>query len=425
MFSSLWLDTPFVASAVILWFMIAYQLALFVAGYLHSRRDAWLVPALPPGKEWPPVSILVPARNEARVIARTVERLCALDYPAEKLEIVIVDDGSSDGTGEIVDRAAATDKRVRCLRVPPEKGGRGKSAALTYAIEASRHDLIAIYDADNRPEPDSLRALVAALVADPTLAAAVGKFRCLNRHRNLLTRFINIESLAFQWIMQAGRWALLGVTTLPGTNFVIWRSVLKEVGGWDEKALTEDAELTIRLYETGRRIRFVPGAVTWEQEPEKLRTWLRQRLRWARGHNYVLAKHTKRLLALRPRVIALELLYTLLLYYVVCAAIAISDILFVLAGSGLVSLHAIGPYSRMWILAFLLFVLEVGIALSREEGEDSFANLLLVVIAYFTYCQLWIYLVVRALVDDVVLRRAKVWAKTERFAERAQEVKTR
>ncbi len=423
MFSSLWLDVPFVASAVILWFMVAYQLALFIAGFLHSLREAWVVPALPAGREWPAVSILVPARNEARVIARTVERLCALEYPPEKLEIVVVDDGSTDGTGDIVDRAAAADRRVRCLRVPCERGGRGKSAALTYAVEASRHDLIAIYDADNRPEPDSLRLLVAALVADPSLAATVGKFRCLNRHRNLLTRFVNIESLAFQWIMQAGRWAMLGVTTLPGTNFVIWRNVLRGVGGWDEEALTEDAELTIRLYETGRRIRFVPRAVTWEQEPEQLRVWLRQRLRWARGNNYVLAKHTRRLLTLRPRVIAFELLYTLVLYYVVCAAIAMSDLIFVLAGTGLVSLHAIGPYSRIWILAFLLFVLEVGIALSREEGEDSFGNLLLVVVAYFTYCQLWIYLVARALIDDVVLRRAAVWAKTERFAEQSQQVK--
>jgi cellulose synthase/poly-beta-1,6-N-acetylglucosamine synthase-like glycosyltransferase len=423
MISSPWIDVPFVASAVILWFMVAYQLALFIAGFLHSLREAWVVPALPAGREWPAVSILVPARNEAGVIARTVERLCALEYPPEKLEIVIVDDGSTDGTGDIVDRAAAADRRVRCLRVPRERGGRGKSAALTYAVEASRHDLIAIYDADNRPEPDSLRLLVAALVADPGLAATVGKFRCLNRHRNLLTRFVNIETLAFQWIMQAGRWAMLGVTTLPGTNFVIWRSVLQGVGGWDEEALTEDAELTIRLYETGRRIRFVPGAVTWEQEPEQLRVWLRQRLRWARGNNYVMAKHAGRLLALRPRVIAFELLYTLVLYYVVCAAIAMSDLLFVLAGTGLVSLHAIGPYSRIWILAFLLFVLEVGIALSREEGEDSFGNLLLVVVAYFTYCQLWIYLVARALIDDVVLRRAAVWAKTERFAEQGQPVK--
>src|SRR4029078_8770370 len=130
--------------------------------------------------------------------------------------------------------------------------------ALNLAFPSITHELIAIYDADNRPEPSSLRTLVSALLRDPTLAAAVGKFRCLNRDRNLLTRFINIETLAFQWIVQAGRWALIGVTPLPGPNFVFRKTALFEAGGWDEEALTEDAELTIRLYETGKRIRFVP-----------------------------------------------------------------------------------------------------------------------------------------------------------------------
>jgi hypothetical protein len=122
-------------------------------------------------------------------------------------------------------------------------------------------------------------------------------------------------------------------------------------------------------------------------------------------------------LKLRPRVLALELAYTLLLYYAVCGAIALSDILFILAGLGLISIHVIGPFSSIWILAVLLFVLEVGIALSREPGEDSFGNLMLVVAAYFTYCQLWILVVIRAIFEDVVLRRKRTWAKTERFAE--------
>jgi cellulose synthase/poly-beta-1,6-N-acetylglucosamine synthase-like glycosyltransferase len=417
MYSSLWLDALFVAATTVIWFMIAYQLFLFLAGFHYSLRSAWKGTALPPDAPWPAVSILVPARNEAKVIARTLEALCALDYPHDAMEIIVINDGSTDGTGEIVERLARRDQRIRCLNVQAALSGRGKAAALELAASEASHDLIAIYDADNRPEPGSLRILVAALVNDPTLAAAVGKFRTINQNRNLLTRFVNIESLAFQWIVQAGRWAMLGVTTLPGTNFVIWRDVIDRVGGWDHEALTEDAELSIRIYEAGRRIRFVPQAVTWEQEPERLGVWFRQRVRWARGQNYLLAKHASRLLHLRPRVLALELMYTLSLYYAVCASIAVSDVLFVLAGMGVVSIHAIGPFSRIWFLAFLLFVLEVGIALSREEGEDSFGNLLLVVTAYFTYCQLWILVVIRAIVEDVVLRRKRTWAKTERFAE--------
>ena len=416
-YSAVWLDALFVVGAVIIWFMIAYQFALFVAGFWYSRRAAWARVPLPEGDNWPPVSVMVPAHNEARVIEKTVEALLALDYPHDRLEITIVDDGSKDGTGDIVDGISARDSRVRCIRVPPEKGGRGKAAALNGVFSMVSHDLIAIYDADNRPEPGSLKELVMPLVHDSNLAAAVGKFRCINRHRTLLTRFVNIETMAFQWIVQAGRWQMLGVTTLPGTNFVIRRQVLAEVGGWDEEALTEDAELSIRVYETGKRIRFVPRAVTWEQEPEKLKVWFKQRTRWARGHNYVLAKHLGRLLHLKPRVLAFELLYMLAIYYVVFLTIAISDVLFVLALCGVVSLRAIGPYSEIWLLAFSLFVLEVTIALSREKGEDSLPNLLLVVVAYFTYCQCWIPVVIRAFTHDVVLRRGRKWDKTERFVE--------
>lgn len=417
MYSSPVIDSLFVAGAIILWFMIAYQFALFVAGLIYSRRGGRARPALPEGETWPAVSILVPARNEARVISRTIDTLLALDYPADRLEIVVIDDGSEDGTGGIVRAAAVHDARIRCLSIPAERSGRGKAAALNIALGQGRHEFIAIYDADNRPEPGSLRILVAALVADKTLAAATGKFRTINRTKTLLTRFVNIESVAFQWMVQAGRWGLLGVSTLPGTNFVVRRSLLLGIGGWDEEALTEDAELSIRLYETGYRIRFLPAAVTWEQEPERLRVWFKQRTRWARGHNYVLAKHLGRLLTLRPRVLAFEMLYMLGIYYIVFAAIAISDVLFLLALAGVVDIHALGPYSEIWVLAFALFVLEVSIALTREPGEDSVRNLLLVVLAYFTYCQLWIPVVVRAFAHDVVFRRRRVWDKTERVPE--------
>jgi cellulose synthase/poly-beta-1,6-N-acetylglucosamine synthase-like glycosyltransferase len=414
MISSRLLDAFFVVSAMTIWFIIAYQFTLFLAGLVYSRRAAQKSPEV---FDWPAVSILVPARNEERVIVSTMEALLALDYPTDRLEVMIVNDGSTDATEALVQARTAIDPRVRCLTVPAERSGRGKAAALNLAFSLVRHDLIAIYDADNRPDPNSLKKLVYSLARQPELAAAVGKFRCINRTRTLLTRFINIESLAFQWIVQAGRWALLGVTTLPGTNFVIRKKALQDAGGWDEEALTEDAELTIRLYETGRRIRFVPDAVTWEQEPESLRVWFRQRTRWARGHNYVLSKHLGRLLHLKPRVLALEILYALFIYYVVFAAVAVSDITFVLAGVGLLKIRALGPYSEVWLLAFALFVLEVTIALSREKDEDSFINLVLVVVAYFTYCQLWIPVVVRAFFDDVVLRRKRVWAKTERYVE--------
>jgi cellulose synthase/poly-beta-1,6-N-acetylglucosamine synthase-like glycosyltransferase len=326
---------------------------------------------------------MIPAHNEGIVIHNTLEGLLRLDYPPDKLEILVINDGSSDDTAEQVEAVAARDSRVRLFNVPKELSARGKSAALNRGLVECRHRIIGIFDADNIPESDSVLNLVRQLQSNPRLGAVIGKFRCINKKKNLLTRFINLESLAYQWIVQAGRWGLLRMATLPGTNYLIRRSILEELGGWDEQALTEDAEMSIRIYQAGYLIKFVPYAVTWEQEPETLRVWFKQRVRWARGNNYVLEKYFARVFLLKPRVIGLELFYSMAVYYIFFTAILLSDLLFLAAVAGLVTIPVPGPYSEVWVFAFMLFILELVIALSREK-EDSPLNILLIAISYFT-----------------------------------------
>lgn len=197
-------DIFFLIAVVIMWFMIGYQFILTVSGqilYRKARRELAEILANPPA--YPHVTILVPAHNEAVVIARTVRSLLALDYPEHLLDILVIDDASTDATPAILDEMAAENRRVRVLhRVPPE-GGRGKSAALNAAYKMTDSEYIAIYDADNQPEAGALKLLIAHMVRHPKLGAALGMFRTGNRNRNLLTRCINIEGLSFQWILQA------------------------------------------------------------------------------------------------------------------------------------------------------------------------------------------------------------------------------
>jgi cellulose synthase/poly-beta-1,6-N-acetylglucosamine synthase-like glycosyltransferase len=279
----------------------------------------------------------------------------------------------------------------------------------------ARYPLIAIYDADNRPDTASLRYLASQFVLDPSLGAALGKFRTLNRRRNLLTRFINIEGLSFQWIVQAGRWKLLKIATLPGTNFIVRKDVLEEVGSWDEEALTEDAELSLRILEAGHRIKFVPYATTWEQEPEDLATWFRQRTRWARGSFYLMRKFISTVGKAKNKALSLEMFYFLCLYYVFLAAIVISGTLFVLGLFGLISIPVSGPYLEVWLMAYLLFVSEIVLMLSRETGEDSISNILCTMAMYFTYCQLWPLVVANAFYLEYVKKASRAWVKTRRF----------
>jgi cellulose synthase/poly-beta-1,6-N-acetylglucosamine synthase-like glycosyltransferase len=413
--SNLILNYIFVGSVIVIWFMLGYQFMLFLSGYLYGawvrRERARLEQS---ERELPAISLLVPAHNEGLVIAGTLEALVRLEYPAEKLEILVVNDGSSDDTGSQVHAVAARDTRVRLIDVPQELAARGKAAALNFGLTQCRHAVIGVFDADNRPEPAAVLHLARQLAADERLGAVAGMFRCLNRRKNLLTRFINLEGVAFQWIVQAGRWNLFQLATLPGTNLLLRRAVIDALGGWDVEALTEDAELSVRIYEAGYLIKFVPYAVTWEQEPETLRVWFGQRVRWARGNNYVLAKHLRHVFRIKPRVMGVELLYSMAVYYIFFAAVLFSDLLFLGAIAGLISIPLPGPYREVWLLAFVLFVLELGVALSRDR-EDSPLNIALVVVAYFTYCQLWIAVVLKGAYDDFVIRRERRWDKTRRF----------
>ncbi len=415
------LSILFLIAVILIWFMIAYQLVLTLAGYFHnlkSLKEQREVARLP--LDFPKVSVLVPAHNEEKVIATTLRSMLALDYPRDKLEIMVVNDGSTDRTETIVEEIANNDGRVKLYNVAVGEGGRGKSRALNLGLKQSTAGYIAVYDADNTPEPSSLKYLMAQLLLHPELGAVLGKFRTVNRKKNLLTRFINVETLSFQSILQAGRWKLFRVATLPGTNFIVRRNLLEQLGGWDEGAITEDSELSIRIYMEGQRIKYVPYAVTYEQEPEKWKVWAGQRTRWVRGNNYVISKFVREAPRFRNKFLAIEILYLLSLYYIFLFAILISDILFILSVTGFTAITLPGPYTTVWILAIILFLLEIFLALSYDR-EDSLRNLFLTSLMYLTYCQFWIYIVLKGLYLDIVRKEERVWVKTIRFDVKPEE----
>jgi cellulose synthase/poly-beta-1,6-N-acetylglucosamine synthase-like glycosyltransferase len=405
----------FVVAVILIWFMIAYQFALTIFGYINylkSFREKRLVDAAQ--FDYPTCTIMIPAHNEAVVIGRTVESMLTLEYPKDKLTILVINDGSKDETASIVQKYADNDPRVVLFNVPPGEGGKGKSRALNLGLRQIKSDIIAIYDADNTPDPNALRYLVAQLTTNKQLGGVIGKFRTLNKNATLLTRFINIETLSFQSILQAGRWQMHNIATLPGTNFVVWTHLMRSLEGWDEQALTEDSELSIRIYEKGYKIKYIPYAITYEQEPQEWKVWLKQRMRWVRGNNYVIAKFFKEIPKFKSKRLAFDLLYTLLLYYVFFAAILISDVLFVVSGLNLVSIALPGPYTLVWMFAFFLFIMEIFLAVSFDS-EDSLKSIGLIVIMYFTYCQFWIYVVLKAVYVERFQKEKKFWDKTVRF----------
>jgi cellulose synthase/poly-beta-1,6-N-acetylglucosamine synthase-like glycosyltransferase len=413
----------FVIAVILIWFMIAYQFVLTVYGFINYVRSMKERNDIDGQTfDFPTCAILIPAHNEEKVIGATIASMLALNYPKDKLRIVVINDGSTDSTKEIIEGFAKRDTRVELFDIPKGEGGKGKSRALNLGVKRATSDVIAIYDADNTPDQNSLRYLVAQLLLHKELGGVIGKFRTVNKNHNLLTQFINVETLSFQSMLQAGRWQMHSIATLPGTNFVMWTSLIRQLNGWDEEALTEDSELSIRIYEAGYKIKYIPYAITYEQEPQEWKVWIKQRMRWVRGNNYVVSKFLKQLPNFKNKWLAFDLLYTLALYYIFFAAIIISDILFILSGLSLVAISLPGPYTVVWVMAFFLFLIEIMLAISYDN-EDGIGKIGLLVLMYFTYCQLWIYIVLKAAYTEYIKKDKRFWEKTVRFDVRAADVK--
>ncbi|MFB1081801.1 glycosyltransferase [Jeotgalibacillus sp. JSM ZJ347] len=411
-------------SLFLIWAMLFYHAFLMLGGYLHHSKYMdfkRLISKNPPSL--PVVSVLIPAHNEEVVIDDTLRAMTKLQYPKDKLEIILINDNSSDQTGAIGEKFSSQFPYIKTVHTRPPYSGKGKSSALNYGLTKSRGEMIVVYDADNLPEPDAVMNLALALANDKKAGAVVGKFRVINAGKNLLTRLINSETLTFQWLAQAGRWYWFKMATIPGTNFAIRRSILEKSGGWDEKALSEDTELSIRVYNMGFHIRFFPAAITWEQEPENLRVWWKQRTRWARGNLYVILKYFLQFYKLESKKVLLDLFYFLFTYYLFFGGVLLSHGIFITNLFYDLEL-TIGPVSYMLLIAgFLLFVTEVCLALSLEKDQLTKKNFVTVLFMYFTYSQMWVVLVIYASFLEakrVMLKQESVWYKTQRFKQPAE-----
>ena len=402
-----------------IWGLLLVNVALIIAGYIYYIKIEGK--ELPEIKGVPPfVTIMVPAHNEGVVIVKTVESLLRFDYPQDRYEIIVINDNSSDNSAELLAAIQSKNptRQLHIINTDAVVGGKGKSNALNIGFKQAKGDLIAIYDADNTPEKTALRYLVAELSNDDKLGAVVGKFRTRNRNASLLTRFINIETLSFQWMAQAGRWQLFKLCTIPGTNFIMRREIIEAIGGWDEKALAEDTEISFRIYMMGYKIKFQPKAVTWEQEPQTLKVWFRQRTRWVKGNIYVIVKNAPLLFNAKARKIRFDILYFLSIYFLLMTSLVVSDVLLLLNLMGYVTTTLAGFSGLLWLLAIILFVVGTFITITTEKGEMTFGNLGIILLMYVTYSQMWLAVAAYGMVmfiKETVLKREVKWYKTERF----------
>ena len=261
---------------------LTFLRAAFIAviAFMHRRGEA----DSPPIPFQPPISVVIAAYNEEKVIRRTLAALLKTDYRGS-MEVLVIDDGSTDATARIVGEEAEKDRRIRVI----VQSNQGKARALQTGFAAVRHEIIVTLDADTRFAPDTIRHLVQPLHSDQ-VAAVSGHVRV----GNLRTFISRCQSLEYTCGFNLDRRAydlLNCITVVPGAISALRKSAVLEAGGISTDTLAEDTDLTLSLHRKGLQIRYVPRAMAWTEAPESYRDLARQRFRWAFGTLQCLWKH--------------------------------------------------------------------------------------------------------------------------------------
>ena len=272
-------------SLIFLFFLGRHLIFVVASADRAGRELSAAALAVIPDETLPSVTVLVPCRDEELVVEGLVASLLALDYPADKLQVIVINDGSIDRTGELLDAAAGRDARLRPLHRPRDAGG-GKSGALNNALPLVSSDVVVVFDADHQPAPDAVRRL-ARHFADPMVGAVQGRCVIRNADDSLLARAVALDYQCGYLINEYGRQAVYALPAYGGANCAVRTDVLTADGGWNEKSVTEDTDITLRVLLRGLRVHFDVTAVDTEQAVTTLRRYWKQRYRWARGHQEV------------------------------------------------------------------------------------------------------------------------------------------
>ena len=239
----------------------------------------------------PSVSILIPAHNEERVIRRILKRVTELTYPRDKLQVIVIDDASTDDTGRIAEQYSKTHDFIKVIHRSMGEGRRGKASALNFGCKYAEGEIIFCFDADYYPQLDILEQLAKKFI-DPQVGVVQGRVTVLNEPVNAVTRLVALERIGGYRVDQQARERLGLITQFGGTVGGIRRSLLERLGGWDESMMAEDTDLTFRVYLAGYRVCYVGNAESYEEAVESWRCYWKQRYRWARGHMQCAFKHS-------------------------------------------------------------------------------------------------------------------------------------
>ena len=362
-----------------------------------------------------PVTVLIPAYNEEKVIAATVSRILASDY--RDLEVLVIDDGSHDRTAAVVQETFGAIPNVTLISIP----NGGKAKALNLGLERAHGDVIVALDADTQFEPETISRLVRWFV-DPETGAVAGNAKVGNR-LNMITRWQALEYVVAQNLERRALAALGTLTVVPGAVGAWRRQVLLDLGGYPTDTLAEDQDLTIGLQRAGYHVRFDSSAIAWTEAPSSFRTLAKQRFRWAYGTLQCLWKYRDMTFNKRYGALGLIALPQVWMFQIILTALApVADLLLIwqLLTQWVAYIQHGSEFSNqnlvtvgVYYVIFTLVDLAAAVVGFLMEKRESWSLLWWLMLQRFGYRQLMYYVVMRSI--STALRGAVVgWGKLER-----------
>jgi len=384
-------------------FLWAFMIATSLLTLLRSATLAILAlqrrKTPPAGRFSPPISIILAAFNEEKVLAATLRSIVRTDYPGP-IEILVIDDGSTDATAD--EAANFPDPRIRLIRQP----NAGKSAALARGLAEARHELLVFLDADTQFQPDTLRCLIRPL-SDSRVGAVSGHARVGNCN-TWLGHFQSLEYICGFNLDRRAYDSLNAITVVPGAISAFRRTAIASAGGFAMDTIAEDTDITLALHRAGWRVTYAPDALAWTEAPETVRALAKQRFRWAFGTMQCLWKHRDLFFNPRHGGLGVFSLPSIVLFQILLvAAIPLVDfalIVSLLTGAGLLF--------AAYFLAFLLCDLLLALLACGIEKEPL-AHAAWIIPMRFFYRPVLSFVVWRSIIH--ILRGAFVgWGKLER-----------
>ena len=399
------------------WVLLIPTAAMLINSLVSIKKQKPVTPYN--DEDLPFISIFIPAHNEEHTIEATVRSICESDYTKDdepNYELIVVNDGSTDSTGEILSNLKDDIPQLKIVTRHPPRSGKGKGFVLNDALTLSRGEIIGVFDADTQIKTDYLKTIVQYLNGD--IDGVQSRVKMFNTDANYLARMQHVEFASFGNTLIAKD--NLGSTGFLGGNgqFVKKQTII-ESGRWDGFAVTEDLNLAIKIIINGGKIRYCGECAVYQEAVTEWRAFFRQRIRWAIGNFETLFVYLPQILrakispAKKFNVIEHISFYSfnLLIFFGFLVTIANAVSWFIFHNVTLIRMEA--PFF-VGFLSVISFFPGIILALSRDK--PSAQEFIKDIIKYYIYCFHLIPLFFMTMYT-MMTRKERKWAKTEHKGE--------